>query len=108
MKTQIEIIDHAMTMLQAFKDGKKLTYLPSPGKPQSVAGAAHLISVIDCEYEITIAPEPLECFVTSYLGDNSVRVPSTMQHPSEEAAKEFARRFFGDSAKVHRMREVLP
>ena len=58
MKTQIEIIDHAMTMLQAFKDGKKLMFEFTDCCPAKVESFEHLLDRISRGYEITIAPEP--------------------------------------------------
>ena len=61
MKTEMELVDNAIAMIQAYKAGKKLTYTDPPhGTPKKFFGAQHLICLIGYGYEITIAPEPKE------------------------------------------------
>ena len=108
MKTEMELVDNAIAMLQAFKDGKKLKYfLPAGSKPQLVDGATHLMQIICYGYEITIAPEPKEHWAV-VAGDGNQTI-----FMDEEKAKAACERWGGRPSilspyTLEHYRQVMP
>ena len=108
MKTEMELVDNAIAMIQAYKAGKKLTYTDPPhGTPKKFFGAQHLICLIGYGYEITIAPEPKEHWAV-VAGDGNQTI-----FMDEEKAKAACERWGGRPSilspyTLEHYRQVMP